>query len=93
MAGSLDAQIATLTASVAANKTAADSAITLINGFKQQLADAVAAAQAAGATDAQLQAILDLQATLDAETANLAAAVASNTPSPTPPQLRSVKPK
>ncbi len=93
MAGSLDSQIAALTASVTGMKTAADGAMSLINGFKQMLADAVAAAVAAGATPVQLQSLTDLGTTLDAESTALATAVANGTPSPQAPALASKKPK
>jgi len=52
----------------------------MISGFSAQLAAAIAAAQAAGATPAQLSAVTDLQTALDANNATLTAAIASNTP-------------
>lgn len=52
-----------------------DSAIALINGISQQLKDAAADPQ-------RIQAVID---SLDAKSDALAAAVAANTPAPTPP--------
>lgn len=61
-----------LKASTAAIKTVADSAVTLINGLAQQIRD--------NATDpAALNALAD---ELDADQAELAAAVSANTPAP-----------
>lgn len=77
MADSVQAAIDQLTADVAAETAANQSAITLIQGFAAQLAAAVAAAQAAGATPAQLQALTDLAAGVENNTAALAAAVAA----------------
>ncbi len=82
MPANLDTQIATLTASVTALTTAGDSAIAMLNGIKQMIADAVAKALAAGATAVQLQALTDLGTKLDSETSNLAAAVVANTAAP-----------
>lgn len=80
MAASVQAAIDTLTADVAAETTANQSAITLIQGFAAQLAAAVAAAQAAGATAAQLASFDSLSAAVEANTASLAAAVTAGTP-------------
>lgn len=66
-----------LTAAVAAETTAVESAVTLISGFAQRLADAIAAASNAGATDDQLSELTALKATVDAEKQKLADAVAS----------------
>lgn len=77
MADSVQAAIDQLTADVAAETAANQSAITLIQGFAAQLAAAVAAAQAAGATPAQLQALTDLAAGVESNTTQLAAAVAA----------------
>jgi hypothetical protein len=76
----IDDTITSLTAQVAANTTVIGSATVLISGFKAQLAAAVAAAQAAGATPAQLKSLTDLSATIQANDTPLAAAVAANTP-------------
>lgn len=76
----LDDEIAALKAEVAADVTVMGSAGKLIDGFGAQLAAATAAALAAGATDAQLQSLTDLQTTLAAEKDDLAAKVAANTP-------------
>ena len=80
----LDDKIAALTAEVANNTSVEKSAAALINGFAKQLADAVAAAQAAGATPAQLQSLTDLSTSLAANDSDLAAAVAANTPAAPP---------
>lgn len=76
----LDTQIATLTADVAAETTVEQSAITLINGIPTLIANAVAAAQAAGATPAELAALTALGTSITNSSANLAAAVTANTP-------------
>ncbi len=78
----MDDNITALQADVAADTTAVASAITLIDGFAAQLAAAIAAAQAAGGTPAQLQALTDLHTAVTANTAGLSAAVAANTPPP-----------
>ncbi len=80
----LDDSIAALQAEVARNTTVEKSALALIQGFAKQLADAVAAATAAGATDAQLKSITDLQASLATNDDELAAAVQANTPAQPP---------
>jgi hypothetical protein len=85
MSGALSQEIADLRADVQANKDVTASAVTLINGFAQRLADAIAAAQAAGATDAQLQDLAALHGDLSSNTQSLADAVTANTPAtPTP---------
>jgi hypothetical protein len=76
----LDDQITALTAQVQANTTVENSALVLIQGFSATLAAAVAAAQAAGATPAQLQSLTDLGTAIKASDDALAAAVAANTP-------------
>ena len=73
-----------LVASVAAEDTVIDSAIALINGIAQRLADGIAAALAGGATAAQLQALNDLKTDVDGKSAALSAAVVANTPTPPP---------
>lgn len=80
----MDDAIAKLQADVAALTAVDQSAITLINGFAAQLAAAVAAAQAAGATPAQLQALSDLSAAIEAQDTALQAAVTANTPAAPP---------
>lgn len=80
MAENLDDKIAALTATVAAEETVEDSAIALINGFSAELAAAVAAASAAGATPYQLTALQSLNDSVAAKSASLAAAVTANTP-------------
>jgi hypothetical protein len=79
MSGSIDASIATLTTQVQADTDASNAAATLINGFAAQLAAAVAAAQNAGATPAQLQSFTDLGTAIQANADSLAAAVTANT--------------
>lgn len=68
-----------LAAAVTKATTVEASAVTLINGFAKRLQDAIAAALANGATEAEL---LPVQAEADALSASadaLAAAVAANT--------------
>ncbi len=77
----LDDQITALTAQVAANTNVEKSALVLIQGFSTRLDAAVAAAQAAGASPAQLQSLTDLGTALKSSDDDLAAAVAQNTPS------------
>lgn len=76
----LDDQITALTSDVAALTTAEKSAVALITGLAAQLAAAILAAQNVGATAAQLQALTDLHTAITGDTAELAAAVAANTP-------------
>lgn len=80
MANALDDAITQLTTDVSGLTDTVNSAETMISGLAQQLADAIAAAQAAGATAAQLQALTDLHSAIDANTTGLAAAVAANSP-------------
>jgi uncharacterized small protein (DUF1192 family) len=81
----LDDQITALTAQVKANTDVENSALVLINGFSTQLATAVAAAAAAGATPTQLKALTDLGTAIKTGDDALAAAVAANTvAAPTP---------
>lgn len=76
MAQSVD----TLVADVAALDTVVDSAIALINGIAQRIADAITAALAGGATAAELAPLSALHTDLVTRTATLAAAVTANTP-------------
>jgi len=76
----LENRIVALTAEVANNTTVIGSAITLINGFAAQLAEAIAAALAQGATPEQLAALDALNTSLNTNAADLAAAVAANIP-------------
>lgn len=78
-----DDKITQLQSDVTAEDTVIDSAVALINGFAAQLAAAVAAAQAAGATPAQLQSLTDLSTTIEAKTTALSQAVVANTPAAT----------
>ncbi len=75
----LQDEIDALKTEVANNTSVEQSAAALIKGFSAQLAAAVAAAQAAGATPEQLQSLTDLSTTLTANDADLSAAVAANT--------------
>lgn len=82
--------IGTLTTEVSEATTIMQSATVLINGFQQRLTDAVNAALANGATEAELQPLNDLVSALDTEGNALAAAVQANTPQapPTPTSRR-----
>ena len=92
MATDVTTAIAELQADVTDETTVNQSAITLIQGFPALLAAAIAAAQAAGATPAQLQSFNDLSTGLKANTASLAAAVSAGTTPPTPPPQPPPKP-
>lgn len=82
---SLDAAIAALQAQVAQNVTVEGSATTLVDAIPGLIAAAVAKAQAAGATPAELQSLTDLGTALSAAAAPLSAAITANTPqNPTP---------
>lgn len=81
----IDDKINALNAEVTKNTTVIQSALALINGISGQIAAAVAAALAAGATPTQLQSLTDLQTSLTKNDDDLAAAVAANTPTPTAP--------
>lgn len=76
----LDDKITALQAEVANNTTVEKSALVLIQGFAARLDAAVAAAQAAGASPAQLQSLTDLSTSLKSNDDELAAAVTANTP-------------
>jgi hypothetical protein len=80
MSGALSQKIADLQSDVQADTSVTESAVTLINGFAQRLQEAIDAAKASGATDAELQALSDLHAATAANTQRLADAVAANTP-------------
>lgn len=75
----IEARIAALQQQVKANTTVIGSASTLIRGFAQELADAIAAAKAEGATAAQLQQLDALSAELKQSDDDLAAAVLEGT--------------
>lgn len=81
-ANSLDAQIAQLQQAVANETTVDQSAITLIQGVPALIATAVAQAQAAGATPAELASLSALGTSIANNAAGLAAAVSAGT---TPP--------
>lgn len=74
----MDDAIQQLKDDVAASKGAEDSAITLIRGFSAKLDEAVVAARAAGATDAQLADLNALHTAITSDTDALAAEVAAN---------------
>lgn len=80
MATNVQEAIDKLAADVTRLKTVDESAIALIQGFPALIAAAVAAAQAAGATPAQLAAFDDLSAGIEAKTEELATAVTAGTP-------------
>ena len=69
-----------LTADITKATTVVKSATLLINGIQQRIADAVAAAVANGATEAELKPVSDLSDALESESNALAAAVEANTP-------------
>jgi predicted nucleic acid-binding Zn-ribbon protein len=75
----LETAIDLLTKQVAANTSQIASASTLIKGLHQQLVDAIAAAQAAGATPGQLAQLNALQAAIKQSDDDLAAAVVEGT--------------
>ena len=84
----LDDAITQLTAQVSASTTVESSAVTFINGVPALIAIAVAAAQAAGATPAELQSLTDLGTALQNSAAPLAAAITANTPAAGPATSR-----
>ncbi len=71
-----------LVADVAAENTVIDSAIALIEGFQQRLADAIAAAMQGGATAAELAPLTTLSNDIKAKSQALSDAVVANTPTP-----------
>jgi hypothetical protein len=76
----LDDALTALATQVKTNTDAEDSAVIVLNGIPAQIAKAVAAATAAGATPAQLKSITDLGTALASHAAPLAAAIVANTP-------------
>lgn len=66
-----------LIAAVNDETTVVDSAITAFSGIEQKLADAIASASNAGATDAQLASLSGLKDAINAEKQKLADAVAN----------------
>jgi hypothetical protein len=76
----MDQELQALRDEVTAVTEGQDAALAVINGINDRIAAAVAAAQAAGATPEQLQAITDLTASLRQHADPLAAAVVANTP-------------
>jgi len=70
--------VAELTATVSETVGVIKSATALIQGFKQKLADAIAAAIANGATEAELQPLVSLETDLEVGEKELAQAVADN---------------
>lgn len=93
MSGTLSADITTLQADVTAQAGAIQSAVTLIQGFNAALQAALQAAQNAGATPEQLQALTDLDTSLQSNTSSLAQAVAANPlPATEPPAAPATPP-
>lgn len=85
MSAELDTAITDLQGDLQADTDVVSSATALMSQLNQMLADAIAAANAAGATPAELQSLSDLHAAWSAKSQELAAAVAANTPAgPTP---------
>lgn len=84
MSGTLDTVIAQLVADVTAQSGVIASNTTLLQGISAQLQAALAAAQAAGATAAQLAQLTALDQSIQANTTALVDAAAAN-PLPTPP--------
>ena len=83
MSGTTDTianELTSLTTDVTNETTVEASAITLINGIPALIQAAVAAAQGAGATPAQLAAFATLGQQITTSSASLAAAVTANTP-------------
>lgn len=80
MSDTLTAEISALQSDVVAETSVNQSAVTLLQGLSSQLKTALAQAQAAGATPAQLSALNTVSTSLQSNTASLAAAVAANTP-------------
>lgn len=80
MSDKLQAGLDQLKADVTAQGDVIASATTAFQGLSKQLADALAAAKAAGATDTQLAELTALQQGVEANTTALAAAIPQNTP-------------
>jgi DNA repair exonuclease SbcCD ATPase subunit len=80
----LDDKISELTTQVEQNTSVTASGAAVIRGFAQLLADAIAAATAAGASAAQLAKLTELQTAIGASASDLAAAIAENTDTPQP---------
>jgi len=76
----LQAAIAELKAKWDALKSLCDSAETALAAVPQRIADAVAQAQAAGATPEQLQSLTDLAASMSTEASELSTAIAAEEP-------------
>jgi len=76
----LDNEITALQQAVANETTVDQSAIALLNGIPALIQNAVNAALAAGATQAELAALTALQTTISNNATGLAAAVTANTP-------------
>lgn len=80
----MDDAVTKLTADVAAERTVVDSAIAYAKGVPALIQTAIDTALAAGATQAQLQAVTDAQAALETQATDLAAAIPANTPAAVP---------
>lgn len=82
----IDDALTALKSQVTNLQSAEASAVALLNGIPQMIHDAVAQAQAAGATPQQVQAITDAANSIQQNASDLAAAVTANTPAtPAPP--------
>lgn len=66
---------------ISATDNVIDSAVTLINGIRTMIADAVTQALANGATAAELAPVIDALTAIKGKTDALAAAIVANTPS------------
>jgi hypothetical protein len=80
MAKKTDATLEDLKTKISNATTVEDSAKQLIDGFGQRLSDAVAQAQANGATPEELAPVTDLATALQTESDALQASVVANTP-------------
>jgi chromosome segregation ATPase len=84
MSDTVASEISNQQASVGGLTDAVQRNTTLIQGLNQQLADAIAAAAAAGATPGQLEQLNALNRQINQDTADLAAAAASPNSQPQP---------
>lgn len=80
----MDDEVTKLVADVGAERTVVDSAVKAFQGFPALMQKAVDDAIAAGATQAQLQSIVDLQRASEQQASDLAAAIPANAPAPAP---------
>ena len=80
MSAEIDAAVSTLQGTVAQLTSAVGDIVTLVTKLSGQLTAAIAAAQAAGATPQELQALADLNTTIVTQAQALANAVAAVPP-------------